>query len=97
MDQPIDDQLIQTREVLDEVISSARSLYEELRHDPKVSASVRKRLLGLFSSATIKMLGRVEQLQESDKVLAKLNTKAPTHIMTNAHLRDFLAAQEVQA
>jgi LAS superfamily LD-carboxypeptidase LdcB len=92
-----DDQIILTRTVLDEVITETRSLYEELRPNPKITAALRKRLLTLFSAATIKMLDQIEKLTESDKIISKMSVKTPVRLMTNDHFRDVLKAHGASA
>ena len=83
--------LIQTRAVLDQVIFEARDLYEHLRHDKTVTAALRKRILSLFTNATLKMLARVEQLSESDGILTRIATSKPEHEVTNAAMASIKA------
>ena len=90
--------LIQTRQVLDQVIFEARDLYEHLRHDKTVSAALRKRILGLFTNATLKMLARVEQLSETDGILTRIATQQPQHEVTNsamASIKSYIDASKV--
>ena len=91
--------LIQTRAVLDQVIAESRDLYEQLRHDKTISAALRKRILGLFTNATLKMLARVEQLSESDGIMLRIATQQPEHEVTHAALtaiKAYIEASRVQ-
>ena len=83
--------LIQTRAVLDTVVFEARDLYTHLRHDPKISAALRKRILGLFTNATLKMLARVQQLQESDGILTRMAVQKPKQAVLNDTLMSLQA------
>lgn len=87
----INGNLIQTRQVLDTVVAEARDLYEQLRHDPKISAALRKRILGLFTNATLKMLARVQQLQESDGILNRMAFQKPQQAVLNDTLMSLKA------
>jgi hypothetical protein len=92
MDQPTEEafpDLIRTKQIIETVIAEARSLYSELKGQKGVSASLKKRALGLHANATLKALSHHEQHLATDEKLARLSI-APARLMTNEILREFL-------
>jgi hypothetical protein len=82
-------ELIRTKQIIELVITEARSLYTEIKGQKGISASLKKRALGLHANATLKALAHHEQHISTDEKLKRLST-APQSTITNGHLTAFL-------